>query len=303
MAAFEVEADRRIVRLSRALRSGAYVARPYRLKVIFDPKKRLICTPSLEDRIVQKALIQEIGPTYERGFHPWSFASGRGRGPHRAVLRALACNRKFAFRWHLDVHRYFLSVHRPTLLALIARRLRDSETVSLVEAQLSEGGRVYETPLAVQALNLADKPRPSADSGIAIGSYLSQWSGALYLDGLDHYATRTLKVSGYQRYMDDLLLFADDRAPLREAREQIEDWLRNERWLVLNRRTAIESTKAPFEYLGYRISRGGIDATRKLQRRMKQKLRAAADRSPDALERCEDSYRGLLLFGAGSTRK
>ena len=67
--------------LHRALRSGTYRPRPYSLKVVQDPKTRLIAAPAIVDRIVQNALLTEIGPAYERGFIDQSYACCTGRGP------------------------------------------------------------------------------------------------------------------------------------------------------------------------------------------------------------------------------
>jgi hypothetical protein len=68
MAAFDIDADIHIIRLRRALRGGYYRPRRYRLKIVQDPKTRLIATPEIIDRVLQRALLDDIGPTYERGF-------------------------------------------------------------------------------------------------------------------------------------------------------------------------------------------------------------------------------------------
>ena len=67
-----------------------------------------------------------------------------------------------------------------------------------------------------------------------LGSYLSQWCGTFYLDGLDHFVKRDLKIAGYLRYMDDVVLFGDDREALLMARQHITEWLQRERRLQLN---------------------------------------------------------------------
>ena len=46
----------------------------------------------------------------------------------------------------------------------------------------------------------------------------------------------------------------------------------------------------------YRISCAGITPSRKLRRRFRRRIQKAAEAGPDALERCLQSYRGLLLF-------
>ena len=298
MAAFELNADRAITRLSHALQAGVYQPKQYKIKVIYDPKKRLICTPSIEDRIIHQALIQTIGPTYEVGFHPQHYACGHNRGPHRAVMHTLKLNRRYTYRVHLDIHRYFLSIDRRILQGIFSRRLRDTKTLSLIKKQLEVGGQAYETPLAIQALNLETQPRPSTNTGLAIGAYLSQWSGALYLNDFDHYITRVLRAPSYLRYMDDFLLFADSKMQLDELQAEATEWLRAQRRLTLNpKKGNIEPTEKPFVYLGYRITHGGIESSRKLERRILENIRKAAKKGPQSLERCIASYKGLVLFG------
>ena len=114
---------------------------------------------------------------------------------------------------------------------------------------------------------------------MALGSYLSQWCGTFYLDGLDHFVKRELKIEGYLRYMDDSVLFGDDRARLVDARAAVAEWLRREGRLELNpkRGDVVPNTHAG-TFLGYRVSRSGITPSRKLCRSMQGRLRTAANK-------------------------
>jgi hypothetical protein len=97
--------------------------------------------------------------------------------------------------------------------------------------------------------------------------------------------------------MDDFVLFDNDKAVLIEARAAIGEWLARERGLSLNpKHLSIEPTTTPAVLLGYRISRAGISPSRKLRRRLRQRMRIAADKGEEALLRTVQSYRGLLLF-------
>lgn len=296
MAWFDLDADRKILELHRALRNGRYRPRPWTLRVIADPKVRIIAAPAIRDRIVQRALLDEIGPAYEQGYRPEHFAQSQAKGPLRACLTFLRLQRRHRHRVHLDVRRYFASIHLPTLRRLMFRRLRDPCTRQLIDRQLASHAAVYESPLAVAALDLERAPLPT-ESGLSLGSYLSQWAGAFYLDGLDHHVKRELKAPGYVRYTDDFVLFDDDAGRLREARAQIAAWLQRERGLELNRkRWHVVPNREPAVFLGYRISRAGVSASRKLRRRLDARLRVAAAQSPAQLERVVASYRGLLCF-------
>ncbi len=297
LAAFDLDADRHLLALSRALRSGDYRPSPWRLRLIHDPKLRLIAAPAVRDRIVHHALLAQIGPCYERGFIEHSYTAAPGRGPHRAVLQYLEWQRRFAFRLHLDISGYFLNIDHEILRAELFRRLCDPDTRQLIDRILASGARVYRHSLAREALG-GSLPRPG--TGLPLGSWFSQWCGTFYLDGLDHFIKRELRIPGYLRYMDDLMLFAPERERLLDARSAVAAWLANKRRLGLNpKHLEIIPNRNPGIFLGYRISRAGISPGRKLRRRMQGRLRLAASKGEEALVRSIHSYRGLLLFPHG----
>ncbi len=298
MAAFDVDADRHICGLHRRLRDGSYRPDPWRSRVVHDPKTRLIAAPTVRDRIVHRALVDQIGPTFERSFSTAHYATGRGRGAHRAVLRFLGAMRAHRFRVKLDVRRYFLTVDRRLLIDLLAARIRasDRSTVELLETLIAASGSIYDTSLARRVLGLDKNPLPPG-CGIGLGSYLSQWCGAFYLDGLDQFVQRELRPGCYIRYMDDLALLDDDAARLEAARDAIRDWLHRHRSLRLkDRGTQVVSTAQSCVFLGYRVSRSGLSPSRKLRRRFEERMRQAAARGPESFERTLVAYRGLLLF-------
>ena len=296
VARFEVDADRRICTLHAALRSDTWRPGGHRVWTIRDPKRRLIAAAPLQDRVVHQALVTEIGPTYDRGFVDHHYACGHGRGPHRAVLRHVACMRRARYRLALDIKRYFPSIVHDTLLELLFARLRDERTRRLVERIVRAGGAVYATSEARQVLDLARDPLPPG-RGLPIGSRFSQWVGALYLDGLDHFVKRTLRFRAYQRFMDDMTLFDDDPTRLEHARTAVSAWLQTHRGLALNpKHWAVHSTREPAIYLGYRVSRAGISPAPARWRALRKNVSAAVD-DVERLERVLAAYRGIMEFG------
>ena len=69
-----------------------------------------------------------------------------------------------------------------------------------------------------------DHPVPwtAAGKGIPIGNLTSQHFANFHLSGLDHYIKEDLRVEAYVRYMDDLVLWADEKSTLRDAAARIE---------------------------------------------------------------------------------
>ena len=200
--------------------------------------------------------------------------------------------RRFRFTVALDIRGYFASIDHGHLLAVLDHRLRDSDTFELLRHLVESGGEVYHTPLARRVLG----PPPRRGIGMPVGSCLSQWAANLYLDGLDHFVKRELKIPGYLRYMDDFVLFADERERLEAARELIREWLRRERGLELKPGCGrVGPAAEPKTFLGYRISRAGLSPSRKLRRRLAARITLAGQRGPEAVVRTVRSYVGLLV--------
>ncbi|MEM9494171.1 MAG: reverse transcriptase domain-containing protein, partial [Myxococcota bacterium] len=281
MARFDIDADEHVGQIHRQLRQGRYQPGPYRAWTIRDPKLRLIAAPSMPDRVVQRALIDDIAPAFERAFIVHSYAVAAGRGPQRAILTYLRWLRQYRYRVSLDIRRYFVSIDHDILLGLFAQRLRDRRTLELIQSMIAVGGHVYETERAVRALGLDREPiRPGC--GIPLGGYLSHWSGGLYLDAFDHHVKRVLGIRGYLRYMDDFTLFADEPAQLVEARAAIVEWLARERRLQLKpRHDPILPASQPATYLGYRVGRAGVLPGPKAKRRLYRRLLTAEDLGPE----------------------
>jgi len=184
----------------------------------------------------------------------------------------------------------------------MARKIKDTRLLALLEVVLDSGAGLYQQPEVARLLALpAGTPAPGC--GLPIGNLTSQWWGNHYLSGLDHYLKRSLKLPHAQRYMDDIALLSNSRTQLLEARARTAHWLATERHQTLKHpRAPIRSTTQTFRYLGYRVSRRGIDPGPKPLRRMRRRLRwLALNGTPEALGRALTSYKGLLGFpGTGS---
>ncbi len=210
------------------------------------------------------------------------------------MLAYLGWMRRYRFRVCLDVRRYFATINHDLLYELFAQRLRDPRTLALLRALLEAGGRVYHRPLAKRILGLADDPLPPG-CGLPLGGHLSHWSGGLYLDGLDHYVKRVLKVPGYLRYMDDTGLFGNDPCALEDQCQAISAWVREHRGLELEpRRDGVRTTRQPSAFLGHVVSRNGLQPGRKARQRLRQRLARVDEIGTRQLARSLRAYRGVM---------
>ena len=62
---------------------------------------------------------------------------------------------------------------------------------------------------------------PLRPRGLPIGNLTSQFWANCYLNPLDQFVKRELRCQGYLRYVDDFLLFANDKATLWARREAV----------------------------------------------------------------------------------
>jgi RNA-directed DNA polymerase len=295
VASFEIDVDQAIVRLADALASGAYRPGRYRLRLLLEPKKRLIAAAPVRDRIVHHAVYRVLSPVLDPSLVDSTYACLDGRGGRRAVIRFCRGLRRFSWVLLLDIRRYFPSIDRRILLGLLGRKLRERRLIDLLGTIAEAGDAIYRQAWVREALGFEDG-FPPAGSGLPIGNLTSQWWANHYLSGLDHFVRRELHLPEAIRYMDDIALFADDQRRLEDARESVRAWLGRERHLELKDPSApVQSARGAFTYLGYRITRAGAGPSATLLGKVRVRLRELAEeRDIVGVERALVSYRGLV---------
>ena len=176
------------------LQSGCYRPHPCNRFVVNERKKaRLIEAPAFRDLVVQHAIYAVVSPLLEQRYIDTSFACRIGKGTHKAadwLQAALRRAPRTSWTLHVDVRKFFYSIDRNVLEGLLRRVIKCERTLQLM-------------------LLFAQRPEPR---GVPIGNLLSQTFANVYLNSLDQFCKRELKVRDYARYMDDSILIAPDRA-------------------------------------------------------------------------------------------
>jgi RNA-directed DNA polymerase len=129
--------------LHRRVHSGAYRAKPSRRAYIpkADGRQRPLGIAALEDKILQRAVVEVLNAIYEVDFLGFSYGFRPGRGPHDA-LDALATGiyRK-RVNWVLDadIRDFFTSLDQGWLQKFIEHRIADTRVLRLIQKWLSAG--------------------------------------------------------------------------------------------------------------------------------------------------------------------
>jgi len=88
-----------------------------------------------------------------------------------------------------------------------------------------------------------------------IGNLTSQFLANLYLNELDQYIKHTLRCRYYLRYMDDFVLFGNDRALLEHHQSQVQAFCLEKLSLTLHQKGGIKKHSEGLGFLGFRIFR------------------------------------------------
>ena len=251
VARFHFNLERELLTLQEELTANTYRPGPYRTFYIYEPKQRLISAAPYRDRVVHHALTGVLEPIFERSFIFDSYACRKGRGTHAAVARCQHYAQHFRYVLKADIRKFFPSVDHAILKQLIARKIKDPNLLWLVGLILEHSNP--QEPV-LQWFPGDDLFTPGERRrGIPIGNQTSQFFANVYLDPLDHFVKDTLGVGGYVRYVDDFLLFSDDKRHLAEVRTQLVGLLSGLRLRLHPTKNVIFPTSQGIPFLGYRV--------------------------------------------------
>ncbi len=256
MARFIFHLETEVLRLEEEIRSRIYRPLPYRTFMVHDPKDRRICAADFRDRVVHHAACKSLDPLLESKYIYDTYACRREKGTHRAVRRAQAFARRHDFFLKLDIHKFFDSVDHEVLKAAFRKCIKDPDFLRLLDI-------------------FVDHPVPwcAPGKGIPIGNLTSQHFANFYLDPVDHFIKEKLRLTGYLRYMDDLVLFADEKRTLWKSLEMVRELL--ERRLLLSIKKGSVLLAPVYQgipFLGMRIFPSVVRIDRAGWRRFRRKV-------------------------------
>lgn len=244
--AFEIEYEKNLVELCDEISNREYNPAPHSAFIIEKPVKREVFASCFRDRVVHHLIFNYINPIFDPTFINDSYSCRVGRGTLYGIkrvnyfIKSSSNNYKTdTYILKLDIQGYFMSINKLLLFEIIKKQLIKKQhklncsldlILFLVEKVIFRDPTidciVKSQRQAWQGLPRSKSLFFSGDGkGLPIGNLTSQLFANIYLNELDQYIKRDLKVKYYGRYVDDMVLVGNDKSELLALIAKISDYL------------------------------------------------------------------------------
>ncbi len=201
-------------KLQHQILSGRVKTGNYRYFTIYDPKKRLICAAPFGQRVLHHALMNVCHPLFEKAQIFDSYASRIGKGTYAALDKAIHFNGRHKWFLKIDFRKYFDSLDHAVLKKQLSRLFKDGILLNIFKS-------------------IIDSYCVRPGKGVPIGNLTSQYFANHYLSKTDHYVKEVVKIPGYVRYMDDIILWHNDKKDLMDVGLLLKQYSESELKLTL----------------------------------------------------------------------
>lgn len=282
VAEFSLSLTDNILALHKQLKDKTYQHSGYQSFKINDPKPKDIHKAGVRDRLVHHAIYRILYPYFDRKFIFDSYSCRINKGTHKAIncfryfFRKISKNgTKQCWVLKCDIKKFFANIDHKILKNILEKYIEDKNTLWLL-AQI------------IDSFNTENK----CGIGLPLGNLTSQLLVNIYLNELDQFAKRKLKIKYYIRYCDDFVIVSGDNKYLESLLSKVSEFLKNNLKLSLNSdKIFIKTLSSGVDFLGWvNFSRHRVLRTA-TKRRMLKRLRL--NLKPESVA----SYLGILLHG------
>jgi retron-type reverse transcriptase len=268
--AFELDYEQQLLILWKDIHEERYQINPSIAFIVTKPVKREIFAADFRDRVVHHLLISKVNPLFERQFIYDSYACRTGKGTHFGIRRASyfvrACSQNYTkpcYVLKLDIQGFFMHINKEILCNRLIQFMEQYYTLPDKKIILSLFLKVIRNDAAKNCKikgHLSDWHGLPANKslfhspkgcGLPIGNLTSQVLANFYLNPMDHYIKKELRIRYYGRYVDDFILIHHDKEVLKNCITDISCFLSNRLGLTLHpKKVYLQEVTKGFLFLG-----------------------------------------------------
>ena len=262
--------EENLERLSQVLKAGTY--RPQAVRRAWIPKlgskeKRPLGIPTVQDRVVQAAILHVLEPIFEREYAEQSYGFRPNRGCKDALRRVWELLQA-GHTWVVDadLRSYFDTIPHGWLIKRVEEKVSDGRVIETLQRYLKQDvmdGMESWTP----------------EEGTPQGAIISPMLSNIYLDPLDHAMVR----DGHEmvRYADDFVILCRSEAEATAVLEKVRAWAVQAGLTLHPVKTRVVNAeeRGGFDFLGYHFERGMKWPRRKSLDKFKETIRAKTRRT------------------------
>ena len=300
--AFERRLERNLMDLYHALHDGSYTPGRSICFAVLYPRPREVWAADFRDRIVHHLIYNRVAERTHRRFIADTCACIPGRGTLYAVQRVERHLRSATQNWtqakwvlQMDIANFFVSIDKGVLDGLLEAGIEDDYALHLARVVLHRDPThdpIYTgNPDHLKQIPPHKSLFNAGGNGLPIGNLTSQFEANVYLDPLDQYAKRVLKLRHYARYMDDILIVGDSPGQLQDIAQALQTFAHERLRLTFHpRKTHIQRAEQGIDFVGWIIRPHARYLRRRTIRRAHHTLRTGAENLLASI----NSYFGLM---------
>jgi hypothetical protein len=289
---FELDWENKLLKLQKKLKTKTWNPGRSICFAVTYPKVREIFAADFCDRVVHHLLVNQLEPFWEKRFIYDSFACRKNKGCnlgiqrlHKFIRKTTSNKTQNAYFLQVDVKSFFCSINKNILFQILKEKTNkwfpknQAEKLDWLTQKIIFHDPTKNYYLKGKKETLAQIPdhktlfKTPKHKGLPIGNLTSQFFANAYLNELDQYVKRKLKMKYYLRYADDMVLLSQNKQILKAWREQINSFLKHHLDLELHpKKDKIGSVWQGINFIGFLVKPNYTLVRKRSVSKVKEKL-------------------------------